>query len=163
MVVDHLRRQILHYLWKLSSLELAESQTRRLFLYTATADDIESIGDHAINIVELARSKHHRNIEFSALGEAELKEIEALVFDNLRMAKLLLDHPDFDLVRMITEQEALIDVKTKEAHENHLIRFYNRVCQAEAGPVFIEYLIQLERVSDHCQNIADYATDMDGR
>ena len=163
MVVDHLRRQILRYLWKLSSLELTESQTRRLFVYTAMADDIERIGDHAINIVELARSKHYRNIQFTQKGEDELQEIEGLVFDNLRMARLLLDHPDFDLVQKITDQEEEVDVKTKQSRENHLDRFYKRICQAEAGPIFVEYLIQLERVSDHCQNIADYMQDMNGR
>jgi phosphate:Na+ symporter len=162
MVVDHLRRQILRYLWKLSSHEMTEAQTRRLFVYTAMADDIERIGDHAVNIVELARSKYRRHIEFTPQGEEELKEIEALVFDNLRMAKLLLDHSDFELVRKITDQEEEVDVKTKEARENHLVRFYQRICMAEAGPIFVEYLIQLERVSDHCQNIADYTGDLNG-
>jgi phosphate:Na+ symporter len=127
------------------------------------ADDIERIGDHAMNILELARSKHHRGVQFSWEGEKEKREIERLVFDNLRMAKRLLDRDDPDLIRKITDQEEEVDVKTKEARENHLVRFYSGICQDEAGPIFIEYLVQLERVSDHCQNIADYTVDLNGR
>ena len=163
MVVDHLRHQIVRYLWKISNNELTEPRTRRLFLYTAMADDIERIGDHAMNILELARSKHHRGVQFSWEGEKEKREIERLVFDNLRMAKRLLDRDDPDLIRKITDQEEEVDVKTKEARENHLVRFYSGICQDEAGPIFIEYLVQLERVSDHCQNIADYTVDLNGR
>ncbi len=43
-----------------------------------------------------------------------------------------------------------------DAREKHLERFYKRLCHAEAGPVFIEMLVNLERISDHCQNIAEY-------
>ena len=163
MVVDHLRRQIVRYLWKLSYRELTEPRTRRLFLYTAMADDIERIGDHAVNIRDLARAKHYRGVQFSQGGEKELRDIERLVFDNLYMARLLLDRSDLELVRRITDQEEEVDIKTREARENHLTRFYNRICQDEAGPIFIEYLVQLERVSDHCQNIADYTVDLNGQ
>ena len=52
--------------------------------------------------------------------------------------------------------EESVDAKVREAREKRLKRFYGRICRAEAGPIFLEMLINLERMSDHCQNIAEY-------
>jgi phosphate:Na+ symporter len=167
LVVDHLRRQIINYLWKLSQHPLTDSQRPRLFSYTSMTDDIERIGDHITNILELARKMHFSEISFSAAAEHELQEIEALIVDNLDMTDTLLTHNDYAHVRhnqimKIMEQEDQIDIKTKHAEENHLVRFHNRICSDEAGPAFVEYLAQLERVADHCQNLAGYIEKLEG-
>ncbi len=62
----------------------------------------------------------------------------------------------------IGQREERIDEAVKQAREAHLVRFHQGVCQAEAGPIFLEMLIHLERISDHCQNIADDAADLAG-
>ena len=57
-------------------------------------------------------------------------------------------------------REEDVDIKVKIARDKHLKRFHNRLCRAEAGPVFVEMLIHLERISDHCVNIAEYISDI---
>jgi len=161
LVVDHLRRQITNYLWKLSQHPLTEDQRPQLFIYTSITDDIERIGDHITNVTELNRKMHFSKISFSAAANYELYEIEALIVDNLNMTCTLLERNgytqmDHNLIHKIIEQEDQIDMKTKLAEENHLVRFHNRICSDDSGPAFVEYLAQLERVADHCHNIANY-------
>jgi len=155
LVVDHLRREVVQYLWKLSSNNLSPRMSQTLFNYTAMVDDIERIADHAVNIVELARIRHKRNIQFTEIGKVELNHIRQLVTANLVDAQALISQWDEGKIRSITNREAQIDVEVKEARDRHLMRFYHHIAAAEAGPVFVELLIQLERISDHCQNIAE--------
>ncbi len=67
---------------------------------------------------------------------------------------------DNEKINGIIRREEEIDIEVKEARDNHLKRFHNRLCQAEAGPIFVEMLIHLERISDHCNNIAEYILDI---
>jgi len=155
LVVDHLRREVVQYLLKVSSNDLSPQMSRMLFNYTAMVDDIERIADQAVNIVELARSRHKGNIRITAAGTVELLHIRQLVTANLDDALALISQWDEEKIRNITCREAQIDVEVKESRDRHLMRFHNHVDAAEAGPIFVELLIQLERISDHCQNIAE--------
>jgi phosphate:Na+ symporter len=89
-----------------------------------------------------------------------MDEIMALVKQNLEDAASLVRQRDEKKIRMVFEREEAVDEKVKESRERHLERFHKRVCEAEAGPIFLELLINLERISDHCQNIAEYVEDL---
>ncbi|MFA7465123.1 MAG: Na/Pi cotransporter family protein [Syntrophales bacterium] len=154
--LDNLRTEIVNYLWKLSCRELSAENSKKLFSYTAMADDIERIGDHSVNLVELAHQKHRRDIQFSVMGMMELHEIRLLVARNMEDAEKLVDAWGEEAIVMISDREKEIDRIVRQAREKHLERFHRRICQAEAGPIFIEMLVNLERISDHCENIAEY-------
>jgi phosphate:Na+ symporter len=156
MIVNNLRTQIVKFLWKISASHLSARHSTKLFAYTAIADDIESIGNHIILITDLALQKVNKKIVFSESGERDLKEIIDLVSRNLADAMSLIIVPDEEKIRSIINREEEVDIKVKDARERHLKRFHNRLCRAEAGPVFVEMLIHLERISDHCNNIAEY-------
>ncbi|MBN1662433.1 MAG: Na/Pi cotransporter family protein [Deltaproteobacteria bacterium] len=159
-VLDRLRTEIVQYLWKISCNALTPKASNKLFVFTAMVDDIERIGDHAYHIAELAKDKYEGAIEFSEAGKEEMQEINRLVVANIHDAADLISSLDIAKVQAITMREERIDEKVKDAREKHLIRFHERVCQAQAGPIFIELLIHLERISDHCQNIAEYVVDL---
>ncbi len=59
-------------------------------------------------------------------------------------------------------REELVDVKVKESRDKHLERFHKRLCDPEAGPIFVEMLLHLERISDLSNNIAEYMCDIQG-
>jgi len=160
MVANHLRHEIVEYLRKISCRELSEAFSQKLFAYTAMADDIERMGNHIVSFVDLSREKHYREIEFTPAAEEELTDIEKQVAANIADAGLLIRKHDGNRTENVYRRENDIDSAVKEAREKHLVRFHKRLCPAEAGPVFIEMLIHLERISDHCQNIAEHVADL---
>ena len=161
MVVFNLRSQIVSFLLKLSARHLSEGHSRKLFVYTAMAGDIQSIAKHVESFSRLVAQKAERQIPFSSCGENELHEIMNLVGRVLDDALAICDQADREKVQSIYSAEEEVDARVKQARDNHLQRFHTRECHAEAGPVFVEMLIHLERISDHCQNLAEYASELE--
>ncbi|MEE9912426.1 MAG: Na/Pi cotransporter family protein [Deltaproteobacteria bacterium] len=160
MVVNNLRGQIVRFLWKVSGRQLSAQLSRRVFTYTAMAGDIKSIGKHIQSISFLAVQQAVRKIKFSDCGEREFQEILALVERNLTDAALLLEIFNAEIVKDVIDREEEIDLRVKESLDNHLKRFHLRECSPEAGPIFVEMLGHLERISDLCDNIAEYVRDI---
>lgn len=162
MVINHLRKEIITYLRNISCQSLSSGHSRKLFAFTAIADDLERMANHMMNLVDLARSRDVLKIAFTEFAMDELRELEQLVAENIGDAKaLIIDRiAHKDLVRDITDREERIDRTVREDRDRHLVRFHERLCPAESGPVFLEMLIHLERISDHCQNIAEYLDEL---
>jgi phosphate:Na+ symporter len=87
-------------------------------------------------------------------------EITSLVVENIRLAGDLIERRYEEKTEVVFRIEEEIDAKVKSAREKHFVRYCEKVCHAEASPIFVEMLIHLERISDHCQNIAEYVADL---
>jgi phosphate:Na+ symporter len=107
--------------------------------------------------------KASEKIKFTEGGKKELREIIILVGQNLDEAVSLIEVSDKEKINSIIRREEEIDIEVKEARNKHLKRFHNRLCSTEAGLIFVEMLIHLERISDHCNNIAEYVLDIKDR
>ena len=160
LIVDNLYDEISGYLCKIPSGRFSPEQSNRFLSFAGMIGDIERIGDHCVNLVELSENKHKTKIPFSRPAENELQEIQKLTFKNLEEAVSLLERRDEEKIRSIFDREVEIDLKVKEASERHLERFHIGICQAAVGPIFIEILLNLERISDHCENIAEYSESL---
>jgi len=160
LVVDNLRRELNRYLMKISRGGLSAELSRKLFAYSGISDDIERIGNHAVYVVDLARERHRGDIEFTRWAYAEIEEIADLINRNMEDAVSLLDGVSSELISRIFSREDRIDRLVREARKRHQERYLSCICQPEAGPIYVEMLIRLERMSDHCENIAEYARDL---
>jgi len=160
LIVDNLYHEISGYLCKIPSGRFSPEQSNRFFSFAGMIGDIERIGDHCVNLVELSENKHKTKTSLSEPAENELQEIQELTFKNLEEAVSLIERRDEEKIRSIFDREEEIDIKVKEATERHLERFHMGICQAAVGPIFLEILLNLERISDHCENIAEYCESL---
>lgn len=159
LIVNNLREQIVRFLLKVSGRTLTKENSRQILAYTAMANDIMSIGNHVQAINVLCKQKAVSKIKFSDCGEKEMRNIVSLVGRNLDDAVDLLHQFDMDKVKDAISREEDVDVQVREALDSHLRRFHFGQCSAQAGPVFVEALGHLERISDLCNNIVEYVWD----
>lgn len=161
MVVDNLQSEIARYLNKVSCSALSGKASQKLFAFSAVVDDIERIGDRAVNLAVLAKYKHKSKADFSSEAEVELEEISRRVFENLDDTAAVIRQGDKFLIEDISDRDTLIDTKIGDALQNHLVRFRMRTCEAEAGPLFVDVLINLKRISDICKSISTNFENLD--
>ena len=112
-------------------------------------------------LAELAEQKTKRKGHFTPAANEELRDIGTLVLENLADAARLVEKKDIGLIRVVMERERRIDVKIKKAIASHMERFYTKMCVAEAGPIYVDVLVNLERISDHCRLIAQLTNEFE--
>lgn len=161
MVVDNLQSEIARYLNRVSSSALSGRASQRLFAFSAIVDDIERIGDHAVNLAVLAKFKHESKADFSSDAEVELEEISRPVFGNLNDTAVVMKQGNKLLIEDISNRDTMIHTKIQDALQNHLMRFRLGTCKAEAGPIYVDVLINFKRISDICKDISAYFENLD--
>ncbi|OPX99791.1 MAG: Na+/Pi-cotransporter [Syntrophorhabdus sp. PtaB.Bin047] len=161
LVMDNLQTEITTYLWGISCGSLSQPLTKKLFAFSSFAYEIERMGDRSVNLGELAEQKSRRKAHFTPAANEELRDIGTLVLENLADTARLVEKKDLALIRIVVERERRIDVKIQNAIANHLERFYRKFCVAEAGPIYVDVLVNLERISDHCRVIARLTNELE--
>ncbi len=161
LVVDNLQEEITKFLWNVSCGMLSQELSKKLFAFSVIVYDIERIADRSTNIVELAESKHKRNAHFTGHAYDDLDVICPLVARNVADAATLLERKDRALIGDIKAVNEEVMANVREATKRHLDRFYTKMCQAEAGPLFVGILTNLQVISDHCRIIAEHIESLD--
>ncbi len=116
--------------------------------------DFERIGDHALNIQESARELHEKGLSFSGAAEAELRVLERALTDILTAAVDCFQADDPAAAKTVEPLEETIDQLTDEIRARHVHRLQSGECTIQLGFILNDLLTNLERVSDHCSNIA---------
>jgi phosphate:Na+ symporter len=158
--VDNLQHEIAKFLDKISEKKLNIKEGAKLLLFSAIVDDIERIADQSTNIAKLARYKANYKVEIPLEGKEEIIELRNLLNESINESLSILESFDYEKVKSILKREELVDELVRQAKEKHFQRFFQNICEAEAGPIFNDILVNLERISDHCVNIAEYLTDL---
>lgn len=154
--IDSMAKMISEYLVKINNLQLNEEQHNLISDLFYTVSDIERIGDHAENLAELADFKVKNDIQFSENATTELKDMVEMVRHSVAYAIAARQNQEMSLANQAREYEAKIDVVEEELRKKHIERLANNLCQPKAGVVFLDILSNLERISDHADNIAEY-------
>ncbi len=153
--IDSFQLQITSYLSALSSRHLSDEISIELPVLLHTVNDLERVGDHAVNIVEIAERKIEQKLSFSnsALSEAEQLRTEIdQMFDNVIAA---LENNDIAAAKsaVLTNENNLNKMQI-EFRRSHVQRMSEGICSAEAGLIFIDLVDNVEKIGDHLTNIA---------
>lgn len=157
--IDNMVRVISDYLVKISNLSLNERQHQIVNNMFYTLSNIERVGDHAENMAEIAMEKINHGIEFSKEAKAELEEICTLAVHSFENAMEARKTENIEYVRKVVQFEDLVDSLEDDLREKHILRLSSNRCNSETGVLFIDALINVERISDHSLNIANYVKD----
>ena len=153
-IVDKYEDKLGTYLIHITSRELNPEQYESVGKYLHTINDFERISDHALNVAECAQEMHEKEIVFSADGERELRVLFAAVTEVTNIAMDSFINNDLDLAYRVEPLEELIDNLCDELKLHHTDRLQKGICTLNHGFVFNDLLTNLERISDHCSNIA---------
>ncbi|MEG0935954.1 MAG: Na/Pi cotransporter family protein [Clostridia bacterium] len=152
--VDHYEDILGTFAVKLNKMSLSESEGRDVTRILHGIGDFERISDHALNIMENARELHDKQISFTPNAMTELHVAYLALESILDMAVNAYNRGDVELARRVEPLEEVIDELTRELKLRHVHRVRAGQCTVETGFVFGDLLTNLERVADHCSNLA---------
>ena len=142
------------YLVKLTGREMTRKQNDDISKFLHTITDFERISDHALNIAESAAEIHDKRLDFSDDATRELATISAAVREIVRLTVKAFTENDLALASRVEPLEEVIDQLCDKAKHHHVERLQNGSCTIKQGFVFNDLLTGIERVGDHCSNIA---------
>jgi phosphate:Na+ symporter len=152
--IDNLQNKITQYLIRISRRNLAPADSNELPVLLHSVNDIERIGDHAINLLEAAERRIEGNLPFSDAALVELAmmrdEVERM-FETVTRALVDLDR---DAARAAFESEAKLNAMQKAFRESHLARLSAGECHFYSGLTFVDCLYYYEKIGDHLTNAA---------
>lgn len=152
--VDIYEDKIGSYLVKLSSHSMTEADSAEANKLLHVIGDFERISDHAVNIVESAEEINDKKLEFSGEARRELNVLISAVSEILDLALRSFKNNDLDSAVMVEPLEQVVDYLRDSLKKQHIARLRRQECTIELGFVLTDLLTNLERVSDHCSNIA---------
>lgn len=142
------------YLVKLSSRSMSEEESAEITKLLHMIGDLERISDHSVNLVESAEEIKDKNVTFS---DQAVRELEAMYGAVREISELTADafvHTNMDSALKVEPLEEVVDDLKDQIRINHIIRVQKNQCTIELGFILSDILTNLERVSDHCSNIA---------
>lgn len=148
------------YLLKLGAEPLSDAASEEVTELLKLIGDFERIGDHAVNIIESAEELHDKQLEFSRSAKYELSVMTAAVGEVMGLAVKAFAENDAQAASCVEPLEQVVDDLKNELRTRHILRMKKSECSIEAGFVWSDLLTNLERVSDHCSNIALCVLDL---
>lgn len=153
--INNLDRKITDYLVLLSEKPLSSIDSEKHSVLASVVGDIERVGDHVENVVELVDSQISNRVTLSDKAMAELNEMLELTTSTLQDAINALTNFDTALAQTVITKERKIDQMERVLRKRHVLRLNERSCSGDASIIYVDMVSNLERIGDHAVNIAD--------
>jgi len=152
--LDKIEDMLDGYLVKLTHRSLTPEENATISELFHTIGDFERIGDYAVNISETAAALRERNLSFSSTAKFELDKLISAVGEITTLTSDCYTRASRPIAIQVEPLEQVVDLLKDELQVRHIERLKDGECTIELGTHFLELLINLERISDHCSNVA---------
>ena len=156
---DHYEDILGTYIIKLSKNQISDTDSATVSRLLKVIGDYERIADHSINLLESANELAEKKIEFSANARKEMETMCQALREILQLSKQAFVENDLEAANKIEPLEQVIDDLKDHLRNQHILRLKDGTCTVEAGFIWADILTDLERVADHCSNIAACVID----
>ncbi|MBD9210455.1 MAG: Na/Pi cotransporter family protein [Ruminococcaceae bacterium] len=155
-IINYLNHHITSYLVKLNALDITDSDSDYIARVFHAINDIERVGDHAINLAEAAQHNIGEGLKFSDPAREELNQLCSSVVTLLERSMAAFDNQSLsdNEAKELSDLEEHIDDLTLECQDSHIFRLNRKECNTEAGMLYLNTITDFERVGDHAINIA---------
>ena len=147
------------YLVKLSSNRVSDADSAEVTELLKMIGDFERISDHAVNVLESAEELRQKGLSFSEAAMDELRSLTGAVGEILDLSMDAFVRSDLEAAAKVEPLEQVVDDLKESMRTRHMIRLQRGECSIDAGFVWSDLLTDLERVADHCSNIAGCVLD----
>ena len=159
-LTDHYEDILGTYLVKLSTRRISAADSTEAARLLKIIGDFERIADHAVNLLQSAEELREKKMSLSKPAVKELGVLTGAVDEILGLSLDAFLKDDYSAAGMVEPLEQVIDGLKEQLRTNHILRLQKEQCSIEAGFVWSDLLTDLERVSDHCSNIAGCVMDL---
>jgi phosphate:Na+ symporter len=151
---DTLQYEITSYLTELSGRQLSEEVAVHLPVLLHTVNDLERIGDHAVNIVQIAERKIDQKLSFTEPATAEANRLRKEAVEMFDRVIGALQDSDSPMAQSALLNEATLNQMQFDLRRNHVQRMTEGLCAPETGLIFVDLVDNVEKIGDHLANIA---------
>lgn len=155
-VIDYLNAAITQELIELKGLQLSSGDMHLTGSLFHVVNDLERIGDHATNIMEIGQARKKEKLRFSNKAEHEIEGLSATVLSMLEKSVHIVDRQitDVEVVGEVFEMESHVDETCEALADRHMDRVKAKKCEPRNGMLYLDMLNNLERIADHANNLA---------
>ena len=157
---DHYEDILGTYLVKLSALRISEADNAEAAALLKVIGDFERISDHSVNLLESAEELMQKNQKFSDAAKEELHVLIAAVTEIMELSFDSFRRNDLETALQVEPLEQVIDGLKEQMQTRHILRLQQGNCSIETGFIWAALLTSLERIGDHCSNIAGCVIDL---
>lgn len=157
-LIDKLEREIVEFLNKLAQSSLSKDQSEAIYAIMHICSDLERIGDHAINIIQMSAVKQDNALNFSNEAVDELQSLYRIVDQMFEGAIDAYVKEDKQLAETVIKQDDEVDSRERHLRKNHISRLNQGICVPHSGILFLDVISNLERVADHITNVGEIVT-----
>ena len=157
---DKYEDEIGKYLLGLSSLSITDKDSANISKYLHFIGELERLSDHALSLSNSAEEIQRKNLAFSDTAKAEINTMISAVTEMLDFTVNTVTKEDLVSAAEISPLEEVIDGLKKQLQKNHIKRLQKNGCTIEMGFILSDITTVLERISDHCNNLAIYVIDI---